>query len=175
MKLGFNINSGLSLNPGLSKNLGLSIKRGLLLLSWCLLWQLSESVALAADHDLVLVVSSASSIVNPLKAAEVRKIYLGISMFNEGQPIKPLLNYSDNYLQEVFMQKVMFLSTPAYERQILSRVFRMGGTRPPVYAEIKNLLGALKDDPDTITYMYRDEATAHPELKIVNTLWEQQD
>ena len=169
MKLGFYINSGLSIN------LGLSIKRGLLILSWCLLWQLSESVAQAADHDLVLVVSNASSIITPLKAVEVRKLYLGISMFNEGQIIRPLLNYSDNYLQEVFMQKVMFMSTPAYERQILSRVFRMGGNRPPVYAEIKNLLGALKDDPDTITYMYRDEASAHPELKIVNTLWEPKD
>ncbi len=155
--------------------LRLSIKRGLLLLSWFLLWQLSASMAQAADHDLVLVISSASSMVNPLKAAEVRKIYLGISMFNEGQLIKPLLNYSDNYLQEVFMQKAMFLSTPAYERQILSRVFRMGGTRPAVYTEIKNLLSALKDDPDTITYMYRDEASTHPELKIVNTLWEQKD
>lgn len=153
---------------------GLYIKQGVLILSWCLLWQLSESV-LAADHDLVLVVSSASSIVNPLKAAEVRKIYLGISMFNEGQPVKPLLNYSDNYLREIFMQKVMFLSTPAYERQILSRVFRMGGTRPAVYAEIKNLLNAFKDDPDMITYMYRDEASAYPELKIINTLWAQQE
>ena len=155
--------------------LSLSIKRGLLILSWCLLWQLSESVAQAADHDLVLVASSVSSIITPLKAAEVRKLYLGISMFNEGQIIRPLLNYSDNYLQEVFMQKVMFMSTPAYERQILSRVFRMGGNRPPVYAEIKNLLAALKDNPDTLTYMYRVEASAHPELKIINTLWEQRD
>lgn len=158
----------------LSMKCSLSIKRGLLILSWCLLGQLSVPFALAAGPDLVLVTSKTSTI-GLLTTDEVRKLYLGIPMFNEGQTIKPLLNYSDGYLQEVFMQKVMFMSTPAYQRQTLSRVFRIGGNRPPIYIGLHPLLNALKADSKTLTYMYSDEANAHPELKIISTLWKAQD
>lgn len=153
---------------------GRFIKWGLLILLWCLLGQLAVSRAVAAEPDLVLVTSNLSTI-GPLTTEEVRKLYLGVSMFHEGQTIKPLLNYSDSYVQEVFMQKVMFMSTPAYQRQILSRVFRMGGNRPPAYTGLHMLLDALKADSSTLTYMYSDEASAHPELKIISTLWEAQD
>ncbi|MDO8412478.1 MAG: hypothetical protein Q7S51_01665 [Gallionellaceae bacterium] len=163
------------MTPGFFRKPALTRKRSLLILACCWLWwQVPISIALSVGPDLVLVASNTSTIA-PLTADEVRKLYLGIPIFNNGQTIKPLLNHSDGYLKEVFMQKVMFMSTPAYERQILSRVFRMGGNRPPVYTGLHTLLSALKDDPSTLSYMYSDEASAHPELKIVSTLWEEQD
>lgn len=151
------------------------MKRGVQILALCWLWwQAPISVAFSVGLDLVLVTSSTSTITS-LTPEQVRKLYLGIPLFSNGQTIKPLLNHSDGYLQEVFMQKVMFMSTPAYERQILSRVFRMGGNRPPAYTGLHKLLNALKSDPSTLTYMYSDEASAHPELKILGTLWDGQD
>jgi hypothetical protein len=91
-------------------------------------------------------------------------------MIVDNQRVHPLRNNTDPVVQEMFMQKVMFMSTPAYERQILSRVFRMGGTRPPEYAEMDALLKALERDPAAVTYLPRELATARPGLKIVGEL-----
>lgn len=121
------------------------------------------------EQSLVLV-ASAHSVVQRLSPAETRKLYLGIPMIVDNQRVHPLRNNTDPMVQEMFMQKVMFMSTPAYERQILSRVFRMGGTRPQAYAEMRDLLKALETDPAAVTYLPRDAADARPGLKIVGDL-----
>lgn len=125
--------------------------------------------AQTAGSSLVLV-ANAQSAIQKLSADEARKLYLGVPMLVDSQRIHPLRNNSDPMVQEMFMQKVMFMSTPAYERQILSRVFRMGGTRPQSYAELRELLKALENDPAAVTFLPRDVATARPGLKIVGDL-----
>jgi hypothetical protein len=125
--------------------------------------------AQTAGSSLVLV-ASARSVIRQLSPEETRKLYLGVPMLIDSQRVHPLRNNSDPTVQEMFMQKVMFMSTPAYERQILSRVFRMGGTRPQAYAELRELLKALEGDPAAVTYLPRDVAAARPGLKIVGEL-----
>lgn len=122
--------------------------------------------ALAAESRLVLVANVQSSILQ-LTPDEARKLYLGIPMVADGKLIHPLRNNSDETLQEMFMQKVMFMSTQAYERQILARVFRTGGARPPVYTEMRDLLKALEADRHAVTYLPRDTALATSGVKIV--------
>jgi hypothetical protein len=122
--------------------------------------------ARAADSRLVLVAGAHSPIAR-LSADEARRLYLGMPMLVDGKPVHPLRNNSDAMVQEMFMQKVMYMSTAAYERQIMSRVFRAGGSRPPVYTEAKELLGALESDPAAVTYLPRDQAMATPKLRIV--------
>jgi len=118
----------------------------------------------------LVLVASAHSAIQRLSPDETRKLYLGIPMIVGSQRVRPLRNSTNLKVQEMFMQKVMFMSTPAYERQILSRVFRMGGTRPPAYAELRDLLNALETDPAAVTYVPREIATARPGLKIVGEL-----
>lgn len=122
--------------------------------------------ASAGDRHVVLV-AGAQSVVPNLSPDEVRKLYLGMPMLVAGYPLHPLRNNADETVQEMFMQKVMFMSTPAYERQILSRVFRVGGNRPPVYTEMKELVEALESDRTALSYMPKDLAMATPGLKIV--------
>lgn len=119
-----------------------------------------------AELRLVLV-ASAQSAIPQLSAEEARKLYLGVPMVVDGQLVHPLRNNTDSVVQEMFMQKVMFMSTQAYERQILGRVFRLGGSRPPVYTETGDLLRALESDRAAVTYMPRDLAIATPKLKII--------
>lgn len=122
--------------------------------------------ASAGDRRLVLV-AGAQSLVPALSADEVRKLYLGMPMMVAGYPIHPLRNNADETVQEMFMQKVMFMSTPAYERQILGRVFRAGGNRPQVYTETQDLVKELENDRTAISYLPKDVALATPGLKIV--------
>jgi hypothetical protein len=132
----------------------------------CLL--LSAALAQPGGGEVVLVASVRSPITR-LAREEARNLYLGLPMLVDGRPVEPLRNYADSVTNEAFMQKFMFMSTPAYERQILSRVFRTGGSRPPVFNELPELLKALRENPVAVSYMLRERAASLPELKIIGT------
>lgn len=141
------------------------MKRLFLIIFICLTWP-GMLYAHAAEPRLVLV-TNAQSPISQLTPDEARKLYLGMPIVVDGKVMHPLRNNTDATVQEMFMQKVMFMSTPAYERQILARVFRTGGTRPPVFTEMRDLLKALESDRNAVTYMPRDAATATSGVKIV--------
>ena len=136
-----------------------------------LLAGLLVAAPLQAEHsepELVLVASVGSPI-ESLTLAEARKLYLGVPLLVGQQRVHPLRNNTNAVVQEIFMQKVLFMSTPTYERQVLSRVFRMGGTRPAEYASVRELLAALDADPSAVTYVLRAFAELQPGLKVVGT------
>lgn len=137
-----------------------------LLAALVLLAGLGPARAWPGGSPLVLVAGSQSPLTR-LSTQEARKLYLGLPILLEGRAVKPLRNATDPTLTEMFMQRVMFMSTEAYERQLLTRVFRAGGTRPPVYDDPRELLQALAQSPTAITYMTRERALATPGLKIV--------
>ncbi len=138
------------------------------LLNQILFWLISFYTlgALGAEQKLVLV-TSAQSPIPKLTTVETRRLYLGVPFQVNGRVITPLRNSSDPRLQEVFMQHVMYMATESYERQILNRVFRTGGQRPPVYSEFNALMQALYSNPLAISYLWNETALATPGIKIV--------
>ncbi len=122
--------------------------------------------ASGAEQKLVLVTSAQSPIAQ-LTTVETRKLYLGVPFQVNGRAITALRNTSDARLQEVFMQHVMYMATETYERQILNRVFRAGGQRPPVYSEPHELMQALYSNPLAISYLWNETALATPGIKIL--------
>lgn len=141
------------------------MKHLILIISLALAWPGVLS-ANAAGSQLVLV-ANAQSPVQQLTSDEARKLYLGVPTVVDGKLIHPLRNHSDATMQEMFMQKIMFMSTPAYERQILSRIFRTGGNRPLVYTAMPELLKALESDRSAVTYLSRDMAKSTVGVKII--------
>jgi len=119
-----------------------------------------------ADKYLVLVVNEKSPI-KTLTAAQARKLFLGEPLRIDGKTIIPLRNSSDPLLQEIFMQRVMYMATETYERQILNRVFRAGGQRPPIYSDFSELLQALQNDPLTVSYMWSRSALPSPGIRVI--------
>jgi hypothetical protein len=120
----------------------------------------------AADLRLVLV-AGAQSPIRRISVEEERKLYLGLPLLVEGQPVQPVRNVSDRVTEEMFLQKVMFMSSQAYERQILSRVFRSGGNPPLVVTNQSDLIKTLLADRMAVTYMLREIAAATRGIKIV--------
>jgi hypothetical protein len=133
------------------------------LLAACVL--LATSMVRAEEQRIVIVASSGSGI-KAISAKEVRRAYLGATIVLEGVEIKPLLNQTDKLAAEVFLQKVLFMSAEAYERQLLARAFR-GGSRPKAYANLTNLLAALQNDNATITFMLYETAINTPGIRII--------
>lgn len=124
-------------------------------------------------RKLVLVVASGSDI-SRLSLSDARKLFLGVPVaaVPSREPMHPLRNTSDPVLEEVFLQKVIFMSRDAYERALLTRVMRGGGSRPALHDSETALLNALLADKFAVTYMWADRAAAQSSLKIVAEPWE---
>jgi len=128
----------------------------------------------AEVRRLVLVAGNASPAVS-LSQEEVRKLYLGVLVTKEGKTFLPLCNHADKLAYEIFMQKVVFMSGPVYERALMSRLVRAASSfRPPEYTTEKELLQALATTPNTLTYMWADKAEAAG-LRIVMELWREKE
>ena len=124
---------------------------------------------LAGEQRLVLV-ASANSPAAKLSPAEVRRLYLGVPVVQDGHEIVPLCNSVEPIIHEVFLQRVLFMSARAYERQGSARIYRTGGNRIRDFASFKQLLDALANDPWSVTYMSLESASGMPSIKIVADL-----
>jgi hypothetical protein len=134
-----------------------------ILLAACML--LATSVV-HAEEQRIVIVASEESVIKAISAKEVRRAYLGATIVLDGVEIKPLLNQTDKLAEEVFLQKVLFMSAEAYERQLLARAFR-GGNSPKAYEIRNDLLTALQNDNATITFMLYGTAMTTPGIRII--------
>lgn len=124
-------------------------------------------------RGLVLVADAGAPSMAPLTAAETRRLYLGMPVTRDGRRLEPLLNLADERLYDVFLQKVMFMSASAYQRQLTQRFLHGRGLRPAVYRDRAALFAALAANPEAVTYvMWRDEAERHADLQVVAVLWD---
>ena len=134
-----------------------------ILLAACVL---SATPMVHAEEQRIAIVASAGSGIKVISAKRVRRAYLGASIVLDGVEIKPLLNQTDKFAEEVFLQKVLFMSAEAYERQLLARAFR-DGSRPKAYENLTDLLAALHNDNATITFMLYETAIHTPGIRII--------
>ncbi len=124
-----------------------------------------------ADARKLVLVTAETSNVPALSPAQVRRLYLGVAVDVDSHSVVPLRNDSDSLLREVFLQKVVYLSEPMYERALMTRVLAGKGVRPPAYDDQKDLLAVLRATPNAVTYLWQDTATATKGIRIVSELW----
>jgi len=123
------------------------------------------------SQRIVILVSSQNSSISALSPLEIRKIFLGVPVVHNGLVLKPLRNATDPLLTEIFLQKVIFMSERSYDRELLSRVYRLGGKRPKIYSENTKLVNELRDMPGTLTYMWSADAENTAGLKTLGVIW----
>jgi len=139
-----------------------------ILLCLCLIY--TSSAAQTTQRSLLLVCSDNSGL-ESLSHAEVRKLFLGVPMFEDQLRLKPLLNTSDAFATDVFLQQIIFMSKREYERQLVSRVFRLGDQRPAEYEDLDTLVNALLNTPGSLSYMWSEQLEHQTGLKSLGELW----
>jgi hypothetical protein len=127
-------------------------------------------VAHAGDRDLVIV-ASAKSTLPPFTPAEVRRIYLGIPVVHDGRQVYPLHNMADQEATEIFMQKILFMSSSAYEKRVVSHTFRNGASQIVNYKNLGSLVNALNEEVNSLTVMTQVTAASVPGIKVLGGLW----
>ena len=149
--------------------LRLPVKTITLLVCLCLI---SISSATQPTQRRLLLICGSESTISSLSHKEVRKLFLGVPIVKDGVRLIPLRNASDPLIEEVFLQKMIFLSKRSYERQLLSRVFRVGGVRPKVFENLPELIDKLRQTPGALTYMWSVQDAHADDLKSIGVLWE---
>ena len=140
-----------------------------LILCLCLTLSCSSANAETTQRSLLLVCSENAKLESP-SHADIRKLFLGVPMTSDQVRLRPLLNASDPLITEVFLQQIVFMSKRQYERQLLSRVFRLGDQRPPEYENIEMLAKALLDTPGYLSYMWSEQLEHQTGLKSLGVL-----
>ena len=134
---------------------------------WFAIWALQAPTLAEAEQQRLAIVVSADSNIKALSAKEVRRAYLGATIIVDGVEIKPLRNLTNELAEEVFLQKVLFMSGEAYERQLLARTFR-GAGGPKAYNNFFELLMALHNTDATVTFMLYGTAVTTPGIRIIS-------
>jgi len=128
------------------------------------------SVHATTDFSAVLVASKYSSI-SPLKTNDIRRIFLGLRPVNSTQLATPVINISDQHTYIQFLKNIMYLTERGYQRKLIKRVFRQGADNIQVINSHEKLAQWLRDNPDSFSYMLKQDAEKQPELKIIQVLW----
>lgn len=126
----------------------------------------------AADRQVVLVTASMSPLKN-LGSLELRKIFLGFSVWRDGNIVKGLRNIEDENLNSIFLQNIVAMSAKSYEYRLLSLTIRQGTPRPAEYDKLKDLLNALSSNSYSVSFMWKNDAVLLSKIKILRVLWHQ--
>ena len=128
------------------------------------------SFPVSADNGggLVIVTSNKSKVTS-LNRKELRRVYLGLAVVKNELKVRPIRNLSNEDLHEVFLQKVMFMSSRTYERQLNMRTIRKGLKPPAEYMTSNNVMKALLGNEESIAYMWKSEADSNPNIRILPT------
>jgi len=126
----------------------------------------------AADRQVVLVTASMSPLKN-LDSLELRKIFLGFSVWRDGNIVKGLRNIEDENLNSIFLQNIVAMSEKSYEYRLLSLTIRQGTPRPAEYDKLKDLLNALSSNSYSVSFMWKNDAVLLSKIKILRVLWHQ--
>jgi hypothetical protein len=126
----------------------------------------------AHAQNSVLLVADENSPIETLSSFDVRKLYLGITVFWMGRMIRPLRNDSEATLNDRFLQSVVGMSEESYERRLLANVFRFGTARPDAYRDKERLFQTLRQNPYAVTYIWVTDKPP-PGLKVLRVLWKE--
>jgi hypothetical protein len=135
-----------------------------------LLTLLAGGMQALADEQLVLIVSADSTIAQ-LDSLEVRKLFLGLTVTQDGNRLRPVLNETDARVKEIFLQNIVSMSDITYDRSLLRLTLIQGQRQPTAYRDIALLLQAVAADPNAVSYAWAKDVAHDSRIRILRVLW----
>lgn len=124
------------------------------------------------EGDQLVLVTHQTTGVKTLTSDEVRRLFLGQGVTKRGKQLEVIINQSDPLLYQVFLQKVVFMSSQAYERRLLENVIQLGGRRPKVRHSQDALVADLHKGPGKISFIWNSQLRLYPALVVVGETWQ---
>jgi len=129
--------------------------------------------ALTRGAEQVVLVVGEDSPIEDISPLELRKAFFGITVRQNNQILRPLRNSSDAQLNRIFLQSVVAMSERSYERRLFSLALKSGRPRPEEFTDHDDLVRALHEQPNSISYMWRIDAERSARIRIIKLLWQE--
>ena len=123
-----------------------------------------------AGEELVLIVSTRSNI-EQLDSPLVRRLFLGLTVTQHGNRLRPVLNEADPQIKELFLQNIVSMSDSTYDRYVLRLSLMQGRTQPMVYKTTVELINAVASDPTVVGYVWAKDVAHDPRVRILRNVW----
>jgi hypothetical protein len=123
-----------------------------------------------AAQKLVLIVSADSSI-DQLDSPLVRRLFLGLTVTQNGIRLRPLLNASDAQINDLFLQNIVSMADSTYDRYVLRLSLTQGRTQPVVYKSESELIAAVAADPSAVGYAWGKDVDRDPRVRVLRVVW----
>ena len=149
----------------------ISMKRPNALALLLLLLMGTPSLAANDSNRHLVLVTDASTGITALSTSEIHKLFLGLPIEKAGRPLEAAINHSDPFLYEIFLQKIVYMSSISYDRHLLSNVIQLGGRRPQVFNNTQSLISALKEKPGTVSVLWENDVKNTSDLTIIGEIW----
>ena len=124
----------------------------------------------SAAAEVVLIVSARSNI-EQLDSPLVRKLFLGLTVTQQGTRLRPVLNEADAEIKELFLQNIVSMSDSTYDRYVLRLSLLQGRTQPVVYKSESELISAVAADPAAVGYAWEKDVARDPRVRILRVVW----
>lgn len=142
--------------------------RTLALLLLCLL---GTAIGAPARADRVVLIVNAASPVTMLDAIDIKRLFLGIPVERGEVTLHAVLNNSDEQLKAVFLQYVVSMSEPAYQRRLLMLTLEQGRRMPATFTDNAQLLTAVANSTGAVSYAWESAALRNPRVRVLRELW----
>ena len=136
-----------------------------------LLWLFGATLPAVARADRVVLIVNAASPVVMLDAIDIKRLFLGIPVERGDITLHAVLNNSDEQLKAVFLQYVVSMSDPAYQRRLLMLTLEQGRRMPGAYADNAQLLAVVANSTGAVSYAWESAALRNPHLRVLRELW----
>jgi hypothetical protein len=123
-----------------------------------------------AAEELVLIANARSNI-DQLDSPLVRRLFLGLTVIQHGNRLRPALNEADPQLKVLFLQNIVSMSESTYDRYVLRLTLLQGRSHPTVYKTNAELINAVASDPTVVGYAWARDVAHEPRVKILRIVW----
>ncbi len=123
-----------------------------------------------SGEELVLIVSARSDL-KQLDSSSVRKLFLGLTVTQDGTRLHPALNEADAQIKQLFLQNIVSMSDSTYDRYVLRLSLLHGQTQPTVYKTSSQLMDAVAADPTLVSYAWQRDVSRDGRIRAVRVLW----
>jgi len=127
----------------------------------------------AGRGDRVVLIVNAAGPAAALDAIDIKRLFLGIPVQRGDITLHALRNDSDEQLKLVFLQYVVSMSEPAYQRRLLMLALEQGRRMPPVFTDNAQLLASVGANSGAVSYAWESQALRNPRVRIIRELWHQ--
>jgi len=129
-----------------------------------------RAAAVELADSVVLIVGTDSRVLI-LDAIDIKRLFLGIPVVARGTTVHALRNDSDERLHMIFLQHVVAMSEPVYERRLLALTLEQGRRAPPVFRDAKRVIAALSADPTAVSYAWASTIRNDPRVRVLREIW----